>query len=142
MISQLAQFIQKYWSILAYLFFGVCTTLINLLIYWLSTDIFQLANIPSTIIAWIFAVIFAFITNKLYVFDSKSIEKTTVARELSSFLIARLLTGLLDLLIMYLAVDLLFQPKLFWKIISNILVIILNYIASKLFIFRSETIKK
>lgn len=136
------QFFQKHKSIIAYLFFGVCTTAINVLTYSLFYYTVKLSNIVSVIIAWILAVLFAFITNKLFVFDSKSFDKNILYHEITSFVSCRLSTGVLDVVVMYISVDLLSLNPTVWKITSNIFVIILNYIASKLFIFRRPETKK
>ena len=98
-------------------------------------DIFAINNVPSTIIAWVIAVAFAFITNKLWVFDSKKFNARTLMYEVPAFFVCRLATGVLDVAIMYLAVDLLAWHSLTWKLISNVLVIVMNYLASKFVIF-------
>ncbi len=128
----------KYRDKILYLFFGGCTTLLNMVVYYLCFNIAGIANVPATIIAWLLAVIFAFITNKLWVFESKSWAKDVVLHEAWSFFAARAATGLLDVGVMYLAVDVMHWNSILWKLISNIIVIILNYIASKLFIFRKK----
>ncbi len=129
---------QKYRAVILYLFFGGCTTLVNMGVYALCYQVLGVANVPSVIAAWLLAVIFAFITNKLWVFDSKSWDRETVKHEAGSFLAARVATGVLDVLIMYLAVDVMGWNGTVWKLISNIVVVILNYIASKLFTFRKK----
>ena len=96
----------------------------------------SIPNVPSTCIAWILSVLFAYLTNKVYVFQSKSFKKEVLLREGLQFFGCRLLTGILDVAIMFVAVDLLHWNGLVWKVISNILVIILNYVASKLLIFK------
>ena len=128
--------IKKYKDIIAYLFFGVCTTVINVCVYEICYTKGHIPNVISTIVAWCIAVLFAFITNKLFVFNSKSFAVNVLFQEIVSFFTCRLITGLLDLVIMYIAVDCLIQNALLWKIISNILVIVANYIASKLIIFK------
>ena len=125
----------KYRTVIAYLFFGACATVVNVAVYWLSFTVFAVPNVPYTVIAWIVSVLFAFITNKLWVFKSRGLSRTTLFREIASFFTCRLLTGLLDVAIMFIAVDTLKQNALLWKIISNAIVIILNYIASRYFIF-------
>lgn len=125
----------KYKNFIAYIFFGVCTTLVNLLSYNLFYYLLCIHNIPSTALAWLLAVLFAFITNKLWVFNSKSFNPSIFFPELIKFFICRILTGILDIFIMWLAVDILDQNAMLWKLISNIIVIALNYIASKLVIF-------
>jgi len=118
-----------------YIFFGGLTTLINIVAYFVAYNICKISNVPSTVIAWILSVIFAFITNKLYVFESKS---KSLLYEISTFFACRLGTGILDVAIMYVSVDILFFNALIMKILSNVLVIVLNYIFSKLIIFNKN----
>lgn len=141
MIDKLIYNIKKYEGVLLYLIFGVLTTLINMAVYYILYTVFNIPNIVSNTHAWIAAVIFAFITNKIWVFRSKSLEPGVVLKEFSAFLLARVSTGVLDTLIMYVGVDLLNGKPLFSKIVSNVFVVILNYIFSKLFIFRKKTVK-
>lgn len=123
-------------SIVLYIVFGVATTLINIAVYAICYTGIHLSNVAATVIAWLASVLFAFFTNKKWVFGSDSFEKNLLIRELISFFGCRGLTGLLDLLIMYVAVDVFMQQPIVWKCISNVLVIVLNYIASKLIIFK------
>ena len=132
------ELVLKYRSLLLYAVFGALTTLVNMAAYWLCFDVLGISNVPSVVIAWILAVSFAFITNKLWVFESKSFDARTLRHEIPAFFGARLLTGLLDVLIMYTAVDALKGNAMVWKLVSNIIVIILNYIASKLVIFKKK----
>ena len=83
-------------------------------------------------------MLFAFVTNKLFVFESKSREPRLVLRELGSFVLARLISGGVDLGIMLVGVDVLHIDSLIVKIVSNVIVVIMNYIASKFFIFKKE----
>lgn len=126
----------KYKSVIMYVVFGVCTTLVNWGAYYLCYSIIGISNVLSTVIAWILAVAFAFITNKLWVFNSKSFVGKTLIYEMWTFTAARLVTGVLDVGIMYLAVDVFNQNATLWKLISNVIVIILNYVLSKLIVFR------
>lgn len=132
----------KYKRFILYAVFGVCTTLINWGTYYLCYSIIHVPNVPSTIIAWIIAVAFAFITNKIWVFDSKSFDGKTLIYEIWTFVAARLATGALDVAIMYVAVDVLGLNSTVWKLISNIVVIILNYILSKLIVFKKKNSDK
>lgn len=131
----------KYSHIMAYLFFGVCTTGVNVMTYYICYHICHILNVPSTIIAWVFAVVFAYLTNKLFVFNSKSFDWKLLKREILSFFGCRLLTGILDVTVMFLTVDVLQRNDTLWKLLSNLIVIILNYWASKLVIFRNPIIK-
>lgn len=128
----------KYKEVILYIFFGGCTTLVNIVVYYICAHLLSLGTVPSTAVAWILSVAFAYITNKIYVFESRSRELRAIVREIVSFVSCRFLTGLMDLVIMYACVDILRFNDLIIKIISNILVIILNYIASKLLIFREK----
>ena len=135
-MNRLKFLIKKYYSIISYLFFGVCTTIVNVAIYNICYDFMGISNVISTIVAWFVAVVFAFITNKWFVFESKTCSLNILRHELVSFFGCRFLTGILDVAIMFVAVDFMGLPALIWKIVSNILVIILNYFASKLLIFK------
>ena len=136
MIGKGTEYLNKYKSFIMYAIFGVLTTAVNMVTYYFCFNVIGIANVPSTIIAWVLAVAFAFITNKLWVFDSKGFDKKTLLHEMPTFFGARLATGVLDVVIMYLAVDVMHWNSTIWKLISNVLVIILNYVASKLIIFR------
>lgn len=115
-----------------YLVFGGLTTLINIIIYK-SLVFFNIDYIVANIIAWIISVIFAFITNKYYVFNKKN---TNLIKEFIKFISSRLGTGLLDLFFMFLTVSIFKFDDFIMKILSNIIVIILNYILSKFIVFK------
>ncbi len=127
---------EKYKDLIPYGIFGVLTTVINWVVYKVCYSSLEIPNVPSTCIAWLLAVLFAFITNKLWVFHSKSFQRDVLTREAVSFFTARILTGVLDVVIMWIAVDKLGYNADLWKLLSNVLVIILNYIASKFVIFK------
>lgn len=137
-MKKIKQLIEKYKSVISYLFFGVCTTLINWISYYLFYNVIKVPNVPSTIIAWLLAVIFAFITNKLWVFSSKSFDAKTLLHEIWTFLAARIATGVLDVAFMYVTVDVLCWNSTLMKLLSNIIVVIINYILSKLLIFKNK----
>ena len=127
----------KYKEGLLYLFFGGCTTLINILTFFICRQI-ELSIVVSNIFAWVVAVIFAFITNKLIVFDSKNMDKKVVMKETISFFIARIITLGIDMGIIHLMIDVMKIHEMISKVVANIVVIIVNYIFSKLFIFKKE----
>ena len=130
--------LKKYKFIILYGIFGVLTTLINIVSYSLFYSVFGVSNVISNIIAWVLSVLFAFITNKLWVFESKSFEFKLFMAELGNFTLCRLATGVLDLGIMFVGVDLLKGPAIILKVVSNIIVIILNYVMSKVFVFKKK----
>lgn len=113
---------------------GGITTLIDIIVYWLVSRFLFVPVVPSTIIAWIVAFIFAYWSNRKFVFHSHN----PVIPEAFQFFICRVSTGILDVVIMYVFADVLGLYDVAVKITSNIIVIILNYIASKLFIFRNK----
>ena len=125
---------KKYKQIILYLIFGGCTTLINWAAYVLCYNLLSVENVVSTVIAWIISVAFAFVTNKIWVFESS--QNKNLLFELWTFVAARLITGLLDVVIMYVTVDMLCMNANLWKLFSNVIVIILNYIFSKFIIFK------
>lgn len=131
----LSALLKKYKTFISYAFFGVCTTLVNLMSYRLFYFVFDVSNVPSTVLAWILAVLFAFVTNKIWVFDSKSWMIAVVIPEIIKFFVCRFGTGILDVCIMWISVDKMQWNAMAWKLISNVLVIVLNYVASKLVIF-------
>lgn len=137
-ISELKTMLNARKQIVLYLFFGVCTTAINTVCYWLLYDVLSLSNITCTVAAWLAAVIFAFITNKLFVFESKCASPQDRMNEVISFFGCRLLTGLLDVIIMAVAVDILRWNGVIWKLVSNIIVTVINYAASKYLIFKDS----
>lgn len=137
-MEDLKKLILKHKDILLYIIFGVLTTVINIITYFLTYNILSIPNIPSTIIAWVVSVIFAFLTNKKYVFESTDWNKNTLIKEGWKFTSCRIGTGVLELIIMYVFVDLLKYNGLVFKVLTNVIVIILNYIASKLIIFKKK----
>ena len=128
----------KYHQSILYLFFGICTTAVNFIIYYIGAHMLSLSIILSTCLAWFTSVIFAYVTNKWWVFESKILCLQAVIQEFISFICCRLFTGACDLLIMFIFVDFLGVNDLFVKVTSNVLVIILNYIFSKLIIFKQK----
>ncbi len=126
----------KYKEYLAYIFWGGITTLVNILSYWLSYNILNISNVASTFLAWIIAASVAFISNKLWVFKSHNTSWLKDVKEFFLFLGWRFISEIFELGIMYWAVDYMNMNGLIWKIATNIIVMILNYIFSKFFIFK------
>ena len=136
MLKTLAGLWKKYKAPILYLFFGGVTTVINIAVYYILYYAVGVSNDLSNIISWIITVTVAYITNKLWVFESRDTGTKTLLREITSFFGCRAATGVMDLAIMHIGVDMLSYPAFLLKIISNIIVIILNYVASKLIIFK------
>ena len=137
-IKEFKIFLKKYSEVIAYLFFGVLTTLINLVTFWILSSVFNLETIAATVAAWIIAVAFAFITNKIWVFKSKTKTNQETTKEAVMFVIARLITLGIEVFLMWLMVDNFKQDKLIWKLLCNIITVILNYLFSKLIVFKER----
>lgn len=137
-MNAVKKLIEKYRNIGLYLFFGICTTLINVMIYWLAAYPFNLGVMPSTLTAWFVAVLFAYLTNRKWVFHSTAQTGKELIYEMLRFFLARLSTGIVDWICMFILVDLLGCNDMIIKFCVNILVIVLNYIVSKLIIFHKN----
>lgn len=135
-MRKIIDLIVKHKGFIFYGIFGVLSTLINWGVYFLCYQIIHIPNVPSTIIAWILSVSVAFITNKVWAFESKSFEKKLFLREAITFFSSRLATGALDVLIMFITVDVMKWNSILWKMISNVIVIIINYIFMKFVVFK------
>lgn len=138
MIQKIRELITKYWDILAYLFFGVCTTIVNYLIYIPCYNFMGMTATVSNMIAWVVAVAFAYLTNKPFVFKSNDWSSKTVIPELTKFVGCRIGSGAAETLILLVAVDLLGWNGNIWKLVTQVMVVILNYIGSKLLVFRNK----
>lgn len=135
----------KYKEIIMYLIFGVGTTAVNWIIYTVIVVLGREANLTiANIIAWVGAVTFAYITNKLWVFESKSWNPKIVWKELGMFLSARIFSGIFEIGLFPVLVWMGMNQSIFGvegmlaKIVIGVLVIVLNYIFSKLLIFRKK----
>ncbi len=129
---------EKYRDAALYLIFGVVTTVVNVAVYHVCYAMLGVPNVPSTVIAWVLSVAVAYITNKLWVFRSPSFAPAVLWPELGKFVAARGLTGVLDLGIMYVGVDLLGGPGTVLKLGSTVVVVALNYVFSKWLIFKDQ----
>jgi putative flippase GtrA len=136
MVQKIKNLVQKHWDILSYLFFGGLTTVVNYLVYLPCYNLLNLSAAVSNAIAWAVAVAFAYLTNKPFVFRSHDWSMKTVVPELTKFVTCRIGSGLLETGILFLCVDLLQFNGNVWKLITSVLVVILNYIASKLLVFK------
>ena len=138
-LSRMSVLLKKYKMMISYLFFGVLTVLVNTAAYGLFYHRLGISNFISTILAWIAAVLFAYVTNKLFVFESHRDSFSGQCSEFFKFVACRALTGVLDVVIMVAAVDVLNRNAMIWKFISNVLVTVINYFASRFYIFRKHS---
>ncbi|MEE1036022.1 MAG: GtrA family protein [Oscillospiraceae bacterium] len=137
MLAKLRILVRKHWDILAYLVFGVLTTAVNYVVYLPCYNLLGLSAAVSNAIAWVAAVAFAYLTNKPFVFKSHDWSLGTVIPELTKFLGCRLGSGFAETAILFITVDLLGWNGNLWKLLTSVLVVILNYAASKLLVFRT-----
>ena len=138
MMQKIRGLIEKYWDILIYLVFGVLTTVVNYLVYLPVYNLLGLSASVSNMIAWVVAVAFAYLTNKPFVFKSNDWSAATVVPELTRFVGCRVASGAAETLILMITVDILNWNGNLWKIITSVLVVILNYLASKLVVFKKK----
>jgi len=132
----LKRLILKYWNVLSYLFFGGLTTVVNYVVYLPCFNLLGLSAAVSNVIAWAAAVLFAFLTNKPFVFKSHDWSAKTVWPEFTKFVGCRVGSGVLETAIIFVTVDLLCWNGNWMKLATSVLVVILNYFASKLLVFR------
>ena len=138
MFQKIIALIRKHYDILAYLFFGGLTTAVNYIVYLPCLNLLHFSAAVSNVIAWIFAVVFAFLTNKPFVFKSHDWSWKTVLPELTAFVGCRVGSGILETGIIFVTVDLLGMNGNILKLITSVLVVILNYFGSKLLVFRKK----
>lgn len=128
----------RYYDVIAYLFFGVLTTAVNYVIYLPCLNGLHLSAGVSNMIAWLVAVIFAFVTNKPFVFKSHDWSASVVWPEFTKFMGCRIGSGVLETGILFLTVDFLGWNGNWMKLITSVLVVVLNYFGSKLLAFRKK----
>lgn len=138
MIKKILALIEKYYDILSYLFFGVLTTVVNYLIYLPCYNVWGFSATLSNVIAWVAAVAFAYLTNKPFVFKSNDWSAKTVVPELTKFVGCRLGSGVMETIIIFVTVDILCWNGNIMKLFTNVMVIVVNYLASKLLVFRKK----
>mgnify|MGYP003297037331 CR=1 FL=1 len=137
-VVKVRQLISKYWDILSYLFFGVLTTLVNFLVYFPLYNWLNFSGTLSNVIAWAVSVAFAYLTNKPFVFKSDDWSAKTVLPELAKFVGCRVGSGVLETLFIMITVDMLSWNGNQMKVLVSVAVVILNYVASKWFVFRKK----
>lgn len=135
-MEKIRMLIRKHYDILAYLFFGVLTTAVNYIVYLPCYNLLCFSAAVSNVIAWVVAVAFAYLTNKPFVFKSHDWSAKTVVPELTKFVTCRIGSGVMETAIIFLTVDLLHWNGNVMKLITSVLVVVLNYVASKLVVFR------
>lgn len=140
MTKRIKELFVRYKEIVMYLIFGVLTTVVSFVSYygllWLG-----LYYIASQVISWALAVAFAFVVNKLFVFEDKASSTAELFRQIWQFVSVRIASGVIETLFLWLLVDVLTVGEGTAKVPVAVLTVILNYIASKLLIFRKKETK-
>ena len=132
---------EKLWNnteLVSYLFVGVATTLVNYVVYYLATRLLSMGVMAGTWTAWVAAVAFGYVANKAFVFHTHCDGALALLREALGFFSMRLVSLGMESVLMYLTVTVLGLNDLVMKLVINIVVIILNYVFSKLFIFKKK----
>ncbi|MEG1926104.1 MAG: GtrA family protein [Ruthenibacterium sp.] len=137
-MQKIQNLIKQYKAIILYVFFGGLTTLVNWIVYFALTRANIATLVVSNVIAWAVSVVFAYITNKRYVFESKTSGSAELCKELISFVASRVFSGILDTALMVIFVDIFFVPDMLAKVIVGIVIVIANFVLSKLFVFRDK----
>ncbi len=133
---------KKYQEIINYLIVGVLTTVVSIVTYFLFSLILDIENnilfILANVLSWICAVIFAYITNKKFVFNTTTSNKKEEIKVFSMFVSSRITTLLIELAFMFVTVKIILINDKIAKVIAQFIVIVLNYILSKLFVFKKK----
>lgn len=120
-------------ELILYVVFGTLTFFVNLISYFFFEDILGVNYLISNIIAWFLSVLFAYVTNRIWVFESKSPD---ILKEMSLFFGGRIFSGAVDTALMYTFIDILLIGDTISKIVVQVIVVILNYVFSKLIVFK------
>lgn len=123
-------------ELVSYLFVGIATTIVNYVVYWFATRVLSMSVMPGTWTAWVLAVAFGYWANKTFVFKTHCENMSKLIKEAASFFSMRLVSLGMETVLMWLTVEKLHFNDLVMKLVINLLVIILNYAFSKLFIFK------
>ena len=115
-----------------YVVFGALTTLVNIVVYFLLSRL-GINYLVSNVFAWFFSVLFAYVTNRRWVFESKG---TNTLKECSLFFSGRIFSGVVDTALMWLFIDMLTIGDMVSKVVIQVIVIVLNYVISKWIVFK------
>lgn len=127
--------IEKFREISSYLIFGVFTTLINIFVFFIFNNLLSFNYLIANVFAWFLSVLFAYITNRRYVFKG---HKMNTIKTMFTFFLSRLTTLGLDMFLMFIMIDTLSLKEMYAKITIQVVVVILNYVFSKMFVFNSR----
>ncbi len=135
MIDFIKGLLKKYRELIMYGIVGVCTTVINMVVYWLFSEVLCIHYAAANIIAWVLAVVFAFFANKIFVFENHGWSSAVLLHEAWTFFLSRAASLLADAAGMWLMIDVLAAPNMPSKFLVNIIVILINYVLGKFWVF-------
>lgn len=138
-MKKLRELYIEYKEMINYLVFGVLTTLVNFVTYFIAAKVIGIDEVISSGISWFCSVLFAYITNKIFVFESKTKGIIEFLKEISSFFLARIISGILcDVGTFAIMVKVLNINDIISKFVTQVMVVIMNYILSKLVVFKKK----
>jgi putative flippase GtrA len=136
MIDRLLKIYRAHKGAILYIFFGGITTMVNWISYYVLYAMMGVSNVAANCIAWVLAVAVAFVTNKIWVFESKSLAPGVMLPELVKFVSCRVGTGVVEILLMFVTVDVAGLPAMLMKVLVSVIVLVLNYVFSKALVFK------
>lgn len=139
MMETIRALLHKHRELISYVFWGVMTTVVNYVTYFLLTEGLRVYYLTSNVIAWAVSVLFAYFVNKLFVFRSKDWAWRVALRELWQMVASRIFSLGLETGILWLFVEKLLLNEFIVKLAANVLVVIVNYVLSKFIIFNKKT---
>lgn len=140
-MDKIKQLISTNMALINYVIFGVLTTAVNLIVFWVANTPLHLYYLVANLIAWFLSVVFAFFTNKYFVFKSRTIGWKPFLKEFLLFLWMRVLSGVFDMGSMFAMVSLLKIDDVIAKILTQFVIVMLNYTFSKVVIFKERGMK-
>lgn len=157
MMSKIKDLFIKYKEIITYVIFGVLTTVVSWGSYTVFVEVLSMKVFVGNLLSWICAIVFAYVTNKLWVFESKSWKPSIIGKEIVTFVASRGITGVIEILCvpllaktgfdnifygilekMNISIGILFTDGIYSKIFLSVVVVILNYFFSKFIIFKNK----
>ena len=129
---------RKYQEGIDYLFWGGVAFVLSMVLFYIFANMMMIEEQLANIITWIICVIFTYFTNRIFVFKSKSTGLMAIIKEFTEFTTARLATLILENIVLFICIDLLMWHNMLAKLIGQFLVIVSNYVLSKLWIFKKD----
>lgn len=136
--NRLVSLYRRYQEGIDYLFWGGAAFLLSMVLFYIFANVLLIEEQISNVITWIICVIFAYLTNRTFVFRSKTSGKKAVMKEFADFTTARLATLILENIVLFVCIDLFFWNNMIAKLLGQFLVIVSNYVLSKLWIFKKK----